>query len=125
MSSFFELRIYQILPGQRDAWEKFMQETIIPFQVAQGMVIHGSFMVDSVDQFSVVEGERVMDHDTDMNTYIWIRRFESEEQKAALYKAVYESDEWINNIGPTVATLIDRNSIKVYNMSATALSVMK
>ena len=59
------------------------------------------------------------------NTYVWIRRFESEDEKVKLYKAVYESKEWVENIAPTVANLVDRNSILVHNVSPTALSVMK
>ena len=60
MSAFFELRIYQIFPGKMDEWISFMEKTIMPFQVAQGMVIHGSFIMDSSDQFALENGERVM-----------------------------------------------------------------
>ena len=125
MASFFELRIYQVQPGKMQEWLSFMEEVVIPFQVKQGMVIHGSFIMDSTDEFSIKDGERVMDSTPRGETYVWIRRFESTEQKDKLYKAVYESDEWVNNIGPRVGTLIDRNSIVVHNLSATALSVMK
>ena len=41
---FFELRQYRTRPGQREKWVKFMEEEIIPFQVAKGMVIVGSFV---------------------------------------------------------------------------------
>jgi len=125
MASFFELRIYQVQPGKMQEWLSFMEEIVIPFQVKQGMVIHGSFTMDSTDEFSLKDGERVMDSTPKGETYVWIRRFESAEQKEKLYKAVYESEEWVNNIGPRVGTLIDRNSIVVHNLSATALSVMK
>ena len=125
MASFFELRIYQVQPGKMQEWLSFMEEVVIPFQVKQGMVIHGSFTMDSTDEFSLRDGERVMDSTQKGETYVWIRRFESPEQKEKLYKAVYESEEWVNNIGPRVGTLIDRNSIVVHNLSATALSVMK
>ena len=125
MASFFELRIYQVQPGKMQEWLAFMEEVVIPFQVKQGMVIHGSFTMDSTDEFSLRDGERVMDSTQKGETYVWIIRFESAEQKENLYKAVYESEEWVNNIGPRVGTLIDRNSIVVHNLSATALSVMK
>ena len=46
-------------------------------------------------------------------------------KKLKLYKAVYESKEWVDNIAPTVANLVDRNSILVHNLSSTALSIMK
>ena len=47
MSAFFELRIYQIAPGKMNEWVSFMEKTIMPFQVEKGMVIHGSFVMDS------------------------------------------------------------------------------
>ena len=125
MASFFELRIYQVQPGKMQEWLAFMEEVVIPFQVKQGMVIHGSFTMDSTDEFSLRDGERVMDSTQKGETYVWIRRFESTEQKEKLYEAVYESEEWVSNIGPRVGTLIDRNSIVVHNLSSTALSVMK
>ena len=125
MSSFFELRTYKIFPGKMDEWLSFMEKTIMPFQVEQGMVIHGSFVMDSSDQFALENGERVMNSEKKGNNYVWIRRFENQEEKVKLYKAVYESKEWVDNIAPTVANLVDRNSILIHNLSSTALSIMK
>lgn len=125
MSAFFELRIYQVLPGKMQEWLSFMEDTIIPYQVKNGMVIHGSFVMDSSDEFSIQNGERIMNSETKGNTYVWIRRFENKEHKEKLYKAVYESADWMNDISPKVATLIDRNSIAVHNLTSTELSIMK
>ena len=61
---FFELRQYRIFPGQRDAWVKYMEEVIMPFQISKGMVVVGSFVAQEEDDL-----------------YIWIRRFESEEER--------------------------------------------
>ena len=41
--AFYELRQYQVRPGKMPEWLKVMEEEIIPFQVAKGMVITGSF----------------------------------------------------------------------------------
>src|SRR5262249_48631276 len=71
----FELRQYHVHPGQRDKWVRFMEEEIIPFQVKMGMVILGSFV-----------GEE------DESTYVWIRRFDSEQERKRLYDLVYQSD---------------------------------
>ena len=125
MSAFFELRVYQISPGKMDEWVSYMEKTIMPFQVEKGMVIHGSFIMDSSDQFALENGERVMNSEEKGNTYVWIRRFENQEEKIKLYKDVYESKEGLVNIAPTVAKLVDRNSILVQNLSSTPLSVMK
>ena len=103
---FYELRQYKVLPGKMDEWLSFMEGTIIPFQVAQGMVITGSF-----------RGEE------DDSVYVWLRRFESEAECERLYAAVYGSDAWKNEIGPRVGELIDRESISVQRIVPTPRSV--
>ena len=40
--AFYELRQYTIRPGKMAEWLTLMEGEIIPFQVAQGMVITGS-----------------------------------------------------------------------------------
>jgi hypothetical protein len=97
-----ELRQYTMKPGQRDAWVKLMDEEIIPFQVQSGMVILGSFVSEE-----------------DESQYVWLRGFESEEQRVELYKKVYESDHWKNAFAPRVGDLIDRQQIKVTRLSPT------
>jgi hypothetical protein len=105
---FFELRQYHIHPGQQKAWVKCMEEEIIPFQVKMGMVILGSFV-----------GEE------DESVYVWIRRFENEEERKRLYDAVYQSDYWKTEISPRVPTMIDREKIKVTRITATPHSVIQ
>jgi hypothetical protein len=103
--AFYELRQYTVRPGKMDAWVKFMEEVIIPFQVGKGMVITASF-----------KGE------TDDSVYVWLRRFESEAERERLYTAVYQSDEWKTAISPKVGELIDRETIKVQRIVPTRLS---
>jgi len=85
-----------------------MEETIIPFQISKGMVVIGSFVGEEEDDL-----------------YVWIRRFESEEQREELYKAVYESDEWKDEISPQVGDLLDRSQIHVTRIEATPKSVIQ
>ena len=125
MGSFFELRIYKVNPGKMQEWVELMEKVILPFQTSKGMVVHGSFIEKSFDQFSLNDGNREMNRDKNRNNYIWIRRFQNEAHKEKLYKDVYESEEWVNDIGPKVANLIDRNSIKIHNLTSTELSIMK
>ena len=103
--AFYELRQYVVREGKMEAWLKCMEEEIIPFQVAKGMVITGSY-----------RGEK------DDSVYVWTRRFESEEARERLYEAVYESDHWKNIISPKVGDLIDRSQIKVQRIVPTRLS---
>src|ERR1700680_3352587 len=94
--AFYELRQYKVLPGKMDEWVKIMEEEIIPFQVSKGMVICGSF-----------RGE------TDDSGYVWRRGFDSEAQREALYKAVYETDHWKTKIAPLVPACLDRAAMVV------------
>jgi hypothetical protein len=105
MAAFYELRQYKIRPGKMAAWLELMEREIIPFQVAKGAVITGSF-----------RGE------TDDSVYFWIRRFESEEDRVRIYKDIYESDHWKNTISPQVGELIDRSAINVQRVVPTRMS---
>ena len=105
---FFELRQYRMRPGEEANWVNYMEEVIIPFQISKGMVILGSFV-----------GEEEKD------LYVWIRRFESEEQREQLYEAVYESDTWKNEIAPKIPDMMDRSQIKVTRLEATPRSVIQ
>ena len=108
MTAFYELRQYTVLPGKMDEWVKFMEDEIIPFQVAKGMVICGSF-----------KGEE------DESIYIWLRRFESEKQREELYAAVYESDYWKNDVSPLVSDYLDRDAAVVTRIVPTSKSTVR
>jgi hypothetical protein len=105
---FFELREYRTKPGQRERWVKFMEEAIIPLQISKGMVVVGSFIGTEEDDL-----------------YIWIRRFDNEEQREALYAAVYQSDEWKNVIAPQIPEMMDREKIVVRRIAPTPKSVIR
>jgi hypothetical protein len=106
--AFYELRQYHVRPGKMAQWVKIMEEEIIPFQVAKGMVITGSY-----------KGE------TDEAVYVWMRRFESEAQKEALYTAVYQSDHWKKEIAPRIPNLLDREKIVVTRIVPTPRSTVQ
>ncbi len=103
--SFFELRQYTATAGNRAALVKMMEEEVIPMQTAAGMVILGSFISEE-----------------DENTYVWIRRFKTEAERAKLYKKVYESAHWKEDIGPRILPLIDVSAINVKRILATGRS---
>ena len=125
MEPFFELRIYEVYPNKMADWIKFMDVEIIPFQKAKGMEINGTFVMDSSDNFFEEGGERKMFSEVKGSTYVWIRRFLNKDHKNELYKAVYESDEWITYYRPKVKELINLNTIIVHNLSATEMSLLK
>ena len=105
---FIELREYHTKPGQRDRWVAYMEEVIMPFQLSKGMVIAGSFI-----------GQK------DDDTYIWTRRFESDEECERLYEAVYESDTWKDEIAPPITDMLDRDRTKITILEPTPKSVIR
>ena len=106
--AFYEVRQYEIRPGKMAAWLKMMDEEILPFQVARGMVIPAIF-----------HGE------TDDGVFIWLRRFESEQERERLYKAVYEDPEWVNELSPRIGELNNRETIQVQRVLATPMSILR
>lgn len=106
--AFYEIRQYEIRPGKMAEWLKMMDEEILPFQVARGMVIPAIF-----------HGEE------DDSVFIWLRRFESEAEREQLYKAVYEDPEWVDVLSPRVGELINRETIRVQRVVPSAMSVLQ
>lgn len=101
---FFELRSYPVFPGKMEAWVRFMDEEIIPFQLSRGMCILGSFV------------------DEENYRYVWIRRFADEAERDRLYDAVYNNDYWREEVTTRVGELIDREGIEVSILRATPRS---
>src|SRR5262249_28464188 len=101
----FELRQYRMRPGQQDNWVKYMEEVIIPFQTAKGMTILGSWVGEQEDDL-----------------FVWVRQFESEEDRVRLYKDVYESSEWKEKIAPPIPEMMDRERIVVTRLTPTPRS---
>ena len=108
MSAFYELRQYKVLPGKMDEWVQIMENEIIPFQVSKGMVICGSFRGEADD-----------------SVYVWMRRFESEAEREAIYKAVYESDYWKNEMSPRIPNYLDRPNNVVTRIVPTSRSTVR
>ena len=104
----FELRQYRIKDGQRDQWVRLMEEKIIPFQTSKGVVVVGSFVAQEEEDL-----------------YVWIRRFENEAERQRLYKEIYESDYWINEVKPESAKMLDRERIVNTLLIATPKSVIR
>ena len=104
----FELRQYRVQPGRRDDWVRVMEEQIIPFQSSQGMVIVGSFVAEE-----------------DPDLYVWIRRFDSEDERVRQYEAVYQSDHWKTNLAPLANELLEREKMVITRLLPTAASDLK
>jgi hypothetical protein len=103
--AFFELREYRIKDGKRDRWARWIEEQVIPFQTARGMTIVGSWI----------------DRDQP-DRYVWMRRFESEEQHEALRTAVYQDPQWKAEFAPLIEEMLDRSRMVVTRLEATPQS---
>lgn len=104
----FELRTYRIKKGCMDKWVQLMDDTVIPFQKEKGMRVIGSFVSLERD-----------------DEYVWMRRFENEEQRGELYDAVYGSDAWKNRIRPAMGDMLLREEIDVRLLEATPGSALQ
>ena len=104
---FYELRQYRILDGRRDEFAQLLNDKMIPFQASHGMVIVGAFKSKDEDDLIV-----------------WIRRFESEEQKEELYAKVYQSDFWKNEMIPLCDEMLDRPKMKVAILESLPMSII-
>ncbi|MER7668214.1 NIPSNAP family protein [Kitasatospora sp. NPDC096128] len=105
---FYEIRRYQALPGRREEWVRYMEDVVIPFQSSLGMDVTASF-TDEQDE----------------DGYVWIRRFEDEAQREALYAAVYESERWKDEIGPVVYGLLIPEKSVVTRVAPTPASPLR
>ena len=103
----YEMRQYRIRPGQREHWIEFMEGTIIPFFVEKGIVIVASFLGTE-----------------EQDLYVWIRRFDSDEQRQRLRKAQAESEYWQHHIAPRLPELIDTENMLSTWLEPTAMSVI-
>jgi NIPSNAP len=105
---FYEIRRYQARPGRRDDWVRYMDDIVIPFQQAKGMTVIASF-IDEEDE----------------DGYVWIRRFDDEDDRVARYSAVYDDPEWRERIGPTVGELLLNDRSVVTRVQPTPASAMQ
>lgn len=104
----FELRQYTLWPGKQADFVKIMEEVIIPFQTSMGMDIRGSWVAEE-----------------DETQFIWIRAFQSEEERERLYAAVYDSDKWQNEVAPLLPDMMNREQMTITRMLPTPRSAMQ
>ena len=93
---FYEIRRYTLRPDLREAWVDYFESVIVPFQRERGMDIVGSF----------VDAENP-------DIFVWLRRFDSEDQRKEQYAAVYQDPRWVAEIAPRVGELMLRELMVV------------
>ena len=95
----FELRQYQCISGKRDEFAAYMDETLIPFQVSQGVVVVASFIDEE-----------------DPDGYVWIRRFDSREEQSEFLvrylSALQTRGEALRGVCIVARTTGERDAIK-------------
>ena len=100
--AFYELRQYKVLPGKMDEWSRSWSRR--------------SSRSRSPWEWSSAAASAARP---------WLRRFESEAEREAQYKGVYESDHWKNEIAPRVSDYLDRSAMVVTRIVPTAKSAMR
>jgi len=104
----FELRQYRCRSGKRDEFVRYMDETLIPFQASKGVVVVGCFVDEE-----------------DPDGYVWIRRFDSEEDRELIYEEIYTSDRWNTEILPAVVEMVHREESVISRLNPTPRSVIR
>lgn len=102
-----------------------MDYVVIPFQKDKGMNIHASFILNSTDNIFFLIGEVEVTSKIDDSRYVQIWSFRNEDEKNKLYKAVYQNEEWMNDLDPRAKQLMNLNKIVVHNLSPTEMSLVK
>jgi hypothetical protein len=104
----YEIRRYQTRPGRRAEWVEYMDSVVVPYFTDRGMDIVGLF-VDEADP----------------DGYVWIRRFEDEDDRTARCADVYESERWVNEIGPVVHELLEIDQSVITSVVPTSASALQ
>jgi hypothetical protein len=91
--SVIEVRIYTIHAGKREEFVKLYDEVLLPAQRQFGLEVLGQFT--SLD---------------DQQTFVWLRRFASQEERQRKWEQFYGSDLWWNQLGPRANPLMQDTS---------------
>jgi NIPSNAP len=91
--SVIEVRIYTIREGKRDEFVKLFDEVLVDAQREAGLDVLGQFV--SLD---------------DDRTFVWLRRFESQEERKRKWDEFYGSDLWKKELGPLANPLMEDSS---------------
>jgi hypothetical protein len=101
-----EIGIYKIHAGKRDEFVKLYDEELLPAQREFGFDVVGHFV--SLD---------------DEQTFVWLRRFSSREERQRMTDEYYGGDLWRNELCPRALPLIEdySNVIAVEPAPASAI----
>jgi hypothetical protein len=88
-----EVRIYTIHQGKREEFVKLYDEVLLPAQRQFGLEVLGQF--SSLD---------------DDQTFVWLRRFDSQQGRQRKWDEFYGSDRWRNQLRPRVNPLMQDTS---------------
>jgi NIPSNAP protein len=80
--SVIELRMYTIHEGRRDEFVRLYDEVLLPAQREFGLDVLGQFV--SLD---------------DDSTFVWLRRFATQEERKRKWDEFYGSDLWRKDLG--------------------------
>jgi NIPSNAP len=93
LMAVIEVRIYTIHRGKREEFVKLYDEVLLPAQRQFGIDVLGQFISLDDDQ-----------------TFVWLRRFGSHEERQRKWDEFYGSDLWRNHLGPRANPLMKDTS---------------
>ncbi|WP_411994472.1 hypothetical protein [Agarivorans sp. DSG3-1] len=92
-----ELREYRIQAGKTEQWLALMNQEILPYQISKGVKLLNSYLYRDEEN---------------REWFVWLREFDDEVSRQEIYENLYDQ-WWIDNIRPTVFSLIEEQSVKV------------
>lgn len=104
----FELRMYRIQPGQRDAYVKWFEEEALPYLISKGIVVVGSFI-----------------NEQEEDQFVWIRRYDSEEERVRINDNMSQSEHWQETLLPRIKEFMVPNQMQVIRLLPTPKSVIR
>lgn len=96
MTAVLDVRVYELVPGTADEFDRLFRECALPMLERYGIEV-------------VAYGRSRKDADR----YCLIRRFASEAERDERLAAFYGSPEWLENYDERVTALIERYSTAV------------
>lgn len=91
-----EVRTYQVKPGLRDRFLEFFRRDAVPLQRSLGISVLGPFIdLENPDVF------------------IWMRGFPSLEERERMRSALYDGEQWRNELRAIALPMLDSYSVSL------------
>jgi NIPSNAP protein len=93
---FYEIRRETAVPGRGKDLARWMDDEVVPLHQSNGMTVVASFVEAGDD-----------------DAFVWIRKFDGDEERAAILDRVHADPRWSSAVAPTVFALLAAEAVTV------------